>query len=200
MIHAFLVQCMCLWLMINCMTQLSSCEPEQTTLILGFGNPLCGDDGAGAKVIELLPKHQLPYNVSVMNAGLPGWSLPSWFEGWQTVILIDAMEMGEMPGTWRKIHLRPISENIQAGDDPIKFKQKSEIFSIHQPDLANGLALAEALDLLPSNLILYVIQPLTIEVGYSLSEAVQKSLPGLIESILDDLGIVIYEPKKNFAS
>ena len=181
------------------MSQLTRLEPEQTTLILGIGNSLCGDDGVGAKVVELLEKRQLPSNIRLMNAGLPGWSLPSWFEGWHTVIIVDAMEMGEIPGAWRKFQLRSASEKKQTGDDPIKFIQKSDIVSLHQPDLANGLALAEALDLYPTNLILYGIQPMTIEVGYSLSEAVHQSMPKLIECILDDLGIVIYEPKKNSA-
>jgi len=185
--------------MINDMPQPSGCEPKQTILVLGIGNSLCGDDGIGEKVVEELQMHQLPSNISVIHAGLPGWSLPSWFEGWQTVIMVDAMDMGEIPGTWRKIQLRSAVKNFLAGDNSIRFMQKSDILSLHQPDLANGLALAEALDLLPTNLILYGIQPKTIEVGSSLSEAVHQSLPELVENILNDLGIVIYEPKKNFA-
>jgi len=147
----------------------------------------------------MLENCRLPSTIRVMKAGLPGWGLPSWFEDWEKVILIDALEMGEKPGTWRQFELRPISLGLQDPDESVKFLLQSEVLSMHQPDLANGLALAEALDLMPSSLSLYGIQPTTIQAGCPLSEAVNQSLPELINKILDDLGIGIYEPKTNFA-
>jgi hydrogenase maturation protease len=84
-------------------------KTEHQTLILGIGNTLCGDDGAGIRVAEMLENCRLPSTIRVMKAGLPGWGLPSWFEDWEKVILIDALEMGEKPGTWRQFELRPIS-------------------------------------------------------------------------------------------
>ena len=180
------------------MTLPTNIKTEQKTLILGIGNTLCGDDGAGIRAVEMLETRQLPSTVRVMNAGLPGWALPSWFENWQNVILIDALEMGENPGTWRQFQLRPLPLGLQDQDKSVKFLLQSEVISLHQPDLANGLALAEALDLLPSNLSLYGIQPSTISVGHPLSKAVHQCLPGLIARILNDLGKGIYEPKTNF--
>lgn len=59
--------------------------------------------------------------------------------------------------------------------------------SLHQPDLAHGLALAQALELLPQSLVLYGIQPACLEAGACLSPAVINSLPGIIESILNDV-------------
>ena len=63
-------------------------------LILGVGNPLLGDDGAGIRAIEMLAERDLPPNVELQEAGTPGWGLPSWLDGRSSVILVDAVQMG----------------------------------------------------------------------------------------------------------
>ena len=83
-------------------------EQPQThnVLILGIGNPLCGDDGAGARAADLLADRCLPDGVHVQFAGTPGWGLSAWMEGWPSVILVDAVEMGASPGEWRRFQLK----------------------------------------------------------------------------------------------
>ena len=180
------------------MNQLKEGNVKEDTLVLGIGNPLCGDDGAGIRVVEMLKQRELPLGVQVMEAGLPGWGLPTWLDGWQSVILVDAVEMGASPGTWRLFQLRSTQQYGEEEPEPVLIKQQSESISLHQPDLANGLALADALDLLPQTLYLYGIQPDNTEIGSPLSPAVYKSIPLLIEKILEDLGKGIYEPETNF--
>jgi hydrogenase maturation protease len=145
-------------------------------LVLGIGNPLMGDDGVGNQVIELLAEENLPPNVRIEDAGLPGWGLPAWFEGWSNVILVDAVQMGRSPGYWRRF--RPEELQIELENDAL---------SLHQPDLACGLALAQALDLLPENLLLYGVEPADVNPGQALSPAVRNSLPDVVASILNDL-------------
>jgi hydrogenase maturation protease len=62
-------------------------EYPPVVLVLGIGNPLMGDDGVGSQVIQLLAENELPCGIKIENAGLPGWGLPAWFEGWNHVIL-----------------------------------------------------------------------------------------------------------------
>jgi len=159
------------------------------TLVLGVGNPLCGDDGVGSYAIEMLVEallptgcsqsadRNLPPGIQVQDAGLPGWGLPSWLEGWNSVFLVDAVEMGQEPGSWRKFY----PEDVQYGLD-------DETLSLHQPDLACGLALAQALNMLPEHLVIYGIQPADTSPGAPLSPRVSACLPELIEQILYDLG------------
>ena len=147
-------------------------NPAPEILVLGIGNPLMGDDGAGMRVIEMLAEKGLPPNVITEAAGLPGWGLPSWFEGRSNVILVDAMHMGQAPGSWRCF--RP---------EEIQVEMESDALSLHQPDLACGLALAQALELLPENLMLYGIEPSDITPGAALSSEVCASLPEIVESI-----------------
>jgi hydrogenase maturation protease len=145
------------------------------TLILGVGNPLYGDDGAGPRLVEMLAERNLPPNVQVQDAGLPGWGLPSWLEGWKTVFLVDAVDMGLEAGSWRRFRPEEVKLWLQDGE-----------LSLHQPDLACGLALAQALDLLPEQLVLYGVQPGQTDPGAPLSQQVSASLRGLADQIIFD--------------
>jgi hydrogenase maturation protease len=124
----------------------------------------------------LLAEKDLPPNVKIEDAGLPGWGLPAWFEGWSNVILVDAVQMGRSPGSWRRF--RPEEVQMVLEDDAL---------SLHQPDLACGLVLSQALDLLPENLVLYGVEPADVNPGETLSPAVRQSLPNVVASILNDL-------------
>ena len=179
----------------NC---LSGKQPGEHTLVLGIGNPLCGDDGAGIEAVEMLSRKTLPQGVRVMEAGLPGWELQSWLEGWLCVILIDAVDMDKPAGSCQVFQLND-TKSKGDGSENVKFKLQTEAISLHQPDLASGLALAEALNLLPQTLYLYGIQPADTELGKPLSPEVRTNLPELVDKIIEDLGKGIYEPKKNIA-
>jgi hydrogenase maturation protease len=146
--------------------------PERT-LILGVGNPLMGDDGAGIEAVRLLAEAPLPGNITVKEAGTPGWGLVEWIKDWPSVVIVDAVQMGLKPGEW---------QCFDAGD--FRFTSSEGVFSLHDSDLAGGLALAEALDLLPPQLSFYGIEPESTNLGMMLSPAVKAGLPGLVTSIL----------------
>jgi len=147
------------------------------TLVLGIGNTLCGDDGVGSYVVEELAKHALPPGAQVQDAGLPGWGLPTWLEGWKSVFLIDAVDMALPEGSWRSF--RFVDE---------RYLLQEEALSLHQADLACGLALAQELNLLPENLYIYGIQPANRTPGSSLSPVVRACIPELVTQIIQDLG------------
>jgi hydrogenase maturation protease len=145
-------------------------------LILGLGNPLCGDDGLGARAAEMLSKKHLPDSVEVRQAGTPGWELPLLLEGWPRVILIDAVEMGLMPGARRRFN-----------PEEVRLIATGKFFSVHEPDLATGLALAEALDLLPEELVVFGVEPESCEPGTKLNQKTEQALDGLVEDILNEV-------------
>ena len=146
------------------------------TLILGFGNPFYGDDGLGVRVVDMLAGTELPPWVSLAAAGTPGWELPAWLQGWPRAILIDAALMDLPPGAWRCFNPGSI-QMIKSGKH----------FSLHEAGLPDGLALAEALGMLPLEIILYCMQPESLEEGQELSQPVRSALTGLVEEIVVDL-------------
>jgi hydrogenase maturation protease len=164
----------------------SAATPRAGTLVLGVGSMLCGDDSVGPCLIDMLAGRSLPPGARVQYAGLPGWALPNWLEGWRSVFLVDAVDMGLSAGCWRRFRPEEVKLWLQDGN-----------LSLHQPDLASGLALAEALDLLPEQLYLYGVQPAQTDPGAPLSPQVSACLPGLADQIILDLGKIQYDTKAN---
>jgi hydrogenase maturation protease len=145
-------------------------------LVLGVGSPLFGDDGLGVRAVELLAERRLPPDVQVEEIGTPGLGLAAWLEGWPRVIIVDAVRMGETPGAWRRF---PPGQ--------VRRMACGQALSLHEPGLADGLAMAQALDLLPEHTVIYGVEPERTDAGQGLSPAVIQALPGLIDSILTDL-------------
>jgi hydrogenase maturation protease len=67
-------------------------------LVIGLGNPLMGDDGAGAAAAEILANDRtLARRVDVISADTDVLSCATQMERRRRVLLIDAVE-GEVPG------------------------------------------------------------------------------------------------------
>jgi hydrogenase maturation protease len=86
--------------------------------------------------------------------------------------------MGQKPGEWRR---------FEAGE--VRLIASQGALSLHESDLADGLALAQALDLLPERITFYGIEPESTAQGMRLSPSVRSSLSGLVGSILDDFAL-----------
>jgi len=154
----------------------ASQKPPKEVLVLGVGNTLCGDDGLGIRALETLAACSLPAWVELATVGLPGWELPLWLKGRRKVILVDAMEMGLLPGEMRRFDIEQVELTSRDGH-----------LRLHETDLAGGLALAEALNALPAALILFGIQPVQCVPGHELSPQIRKALPELISAILEEI-------------
>lgn len=69
-------------------------------LVAGVGNIFLGDDGFGVEVVRRLGTERFPENVSVGDFGIKGIHLAyELLDGYETLILIDAVPRGEEPGT-----------------------------------------------------------------------------------------------------
>jgi hydrogenase maturation protease len=152
-------------------------------LVLGIGQSLRGDDGAGIAAIqhwqEVFPESADHPSVSVGTSELPGISLLDDLSGYQAAILVDAVRSGAEAG-----HLHLLVEA-----DLAAFAAGST--SAHGLGVSETLALGRKLypDQLPQTVILIGIEAGTVELGDSLSEEVRRALPRaaqLIESQLRD--------------
>ncbi len=145
-------------------------------LILGLGNPLLGDEGIGVRVVEELKGLELPDGVTVVEGGTAGLGLIGLMEGYQRVIIVDAADMGHPPG--RVVRFTPLEARFKTAEAPL---------SLHQIGLGEVLALAEALEVAPAELVIIGIQPSRIEGGVGLSPEVEGAIPQIIRIILDEL-------------
>jgi len=150
--------------------------PLPGTLILGLGNPLRGDDGVGVRVVESLSKLALPNEVEVVDGGTQGLGLVTLLEGRQRVILVDAADMGQKPGQFVRFTL---DEARILGDNPS--------MAIHEAGLRDVLVLAQALKVLPDQVIIFGVQPAKIEGDSALGAQVEATLPSLVRAVLAEI-------------
>jgi hydrogenase maturation protease len=150
---------------------------SKDTLILGVGNPLYGDDAIGVVAAHALQgRHDLPPHVSVVDGGTEGVGLIPLIEDYQRVLLIDAVPMDQPPGTIRRFtwdEVRPIPHE--------------RALSLHQSDLTGALVLAETLDCLPREVVIYGVQPHNIGWDQPMSTAVENALPALLDSLINEV-------------
>jgi hydrogenase maturation protease len=150
-------------------------------LVLGVGSPLCGDDGVSIQVLELLKQHELPEDVVLLDAGTPGFEMVCQLQEWAQVgggqvTIVDAVNMGEMPGVWRRFT-----------PEEVRLIASGEHLSLHQVDLADSLALADALGVLPEKIVIYGIEPACTDWKMELSPEVSAVVPELVKDILGEL-------------
>ncbi len=150
-------------------------------VIIGVGQTLRGDDGAGLAAVQLWqriypPSTDLP-SVRVELAELPGLSLIDLFMGTDAAILVDAVRSGAKPGC---IHL--ISES-----DLAAFESSSG--SAHGMGVAESLALGRRLypEKMPADIILIGIEASAIELGEMLSPEVKYAIQQAARSIEEQL-------------
>lgn len=155
-------------------------------LVLGVGNILMGDDGVGIRAVEEIKKrYYIPENVEIIDGGTSGLDLLPFIADKDYLIIIDAIKSGATPGTVL----------MAEGDDvPARFRMR---ISPHQLGISELLATAVLTGDLPKNIVLFGIEPKTIQLGINLSNEVKAGLDKLIKTVVDYLDSIGYrlEPK-----
>ena len=141
------------------------------TLVVGIGDPLRGDDGAGSAVIERLRRRPLP-GVRLETHWGEGAALMALWQGYRRVILMDAMVSGAPPGTLRWFGL----ENLPASD--------TFPYSTHRFGLAEALQLAVVLGELPEEMQVLGIEGREFSPGARLSPEVEEAVEAACEQLL----------------
>ena len=145
-------------------------------LVLGIGNLVMGDDGAGVRVVQELQKRYLfPPHVEIMDGGTLGLDLLPKLEGIGRLLVVDAVETGGEPGTV----VRLLGEEL-----PIALQTK---VSPHQMGLKDLLAVAELTGHAPREMVLVGIQPASIGMDIELSPYVAEKLEEMIANVVTKL-------------
>jgi hydrogenase maturation protease len=146
------------------------------TLVLGAGNLLLSDDGLGIHTIRRLQEvTQLPEEVQVLDGGTLGLGLLHYLEGVSHLLIVDALETGQPPGTVTRL----------AGEEvPAYFALKMSPHEIGLPDM---LFAAKLCDLYPVEVVIWGIQPEKVAVGLDLSPLVAGQVDVLVSNVLGEL-------------
>ncbi len=139
-------------------------------LVAGVGNVLRGDDGFGPAVTRLL-SDDMPDGVEVIETGIGGIALlQELMTGCDGLILVDAVDQGEAPGT--VIFMRPdVPEAVHVPD-------------VHLANPDRVLSMAKTMGVLPERVIIVGCQVSSVDtLGEGLSPEVERALAIAVKKI-----------------
>ncbi|MDR1200287.1 MAG: hydrogenase maturation protease [Tannerellaceae bacterium] len=144
------------------------------TLIVGVGNLLLKDEGAGIHVVRILEEEELPSGVTLIDGGTGGLHLISWLTGYDRIIMVDATLDSHPPGTVRMLQPRFASD----------FPPLMSAHEIGLKDMIEVMALSG--DLPPIYLVVISVENIS-EVGTTLTSSVEAAIPDAIKIIKEIL-------------
>ncbi len=144
------------------------------TLVLGIGNSLMTDDGAGVHAaLRLSTIVGDDPAVTVLDAGTLSFSLLHYLEAADALIAFDATRSGLVPG----------GISVHEGASFDRFVQRNGR-SVHEVGLADLLDMARLSGRLPDRRVLIGIEPASIEWGLEPTPSVARALPACVELAL----------------
>ena len=161
------------------------------TLVIGLGNPILTDDGVGVKVayaIEDALAARPDDEITVTEASVGGLRLMEMMVGYDRVILIDALTLGDAPPGFIQRMTLPDLEAISP-------TQHSA--SAHDASLVTALDSGRRMGLpLPDDIIIYAISVENVlDFSDTPTPAVARAIPEVTKAVLGELGIVA--PKRS---
>jgi hydrogenase maturation protease len=147
------------------------------TLVLGLGNLILSDDGAGIRVAQEVGKQLNDPQITVSETSAAGLSLLDSIVGYDKVIIIDAIQ----------------TKKGQAGQI---YRMKSEDFSFakhfsspHQTNLVTALELGKMLGLvMPQKITIFAVEAKDIaSFSEKCTPEVERAIPEAIKMVLEEL-------------
>lgn len=156
---------------------------DTRVLVMGIGNPLMRDEGAGPRVVELLLKgFVFPDGVEVIDAGTMGFGILDVIRGIDQLIVVDALrETGHPAGTVLLLTPDEMSEN-------------QVMHSLHDTRLVDVLQAAALMDRAPETVAVGIQIEAIEEWVLELSEPVAEALPIAAAAVLDRLRALGIDP------
>lgn len=136
------------------------------------------DDAAGVRVIEALRRREFSCDgVELLDGGTLGLDLLPRLEGVERLLIVDAVEAKQPPGSVLRLEGEEITAVFRT------------MLSPHQMGLQDLLAVASLTGCLPNEIILWGVQPSSIEMGMELSPAVAPRIGFLADRVLEELAV-----------
>ncbi len=144
-------------------------------LVAGIGNIFLGDDGFGVEVAARLRGVDMPEGVRVEDFGIRGVHLAyELLDGYDALVMVDAVPMGEPPGTVALIEPDPAGE---VGE------HATPAMDAHSMNPAVVLQMLAAMGGQVGRVVVVGCQPSVIEEGMGLSPAVAAAVERGVDAV-----------------
>ena len=149
---------------------------QRPVLVLGMGNILLEDEGLGIHALNLLRKQfTFSEEVEFIDGGTSGMSLIDQISSRKHLLVLDAVQTGEPPGTLVK---------MRDTDVPVYFGTK---VTFHQLGLSDVLANLELSGEQPDHVTVLGLVPQSLEMSLELSEHINSRLSELVHAAAGEL-------------
>jgi hydrogenase maturation protease len=154
----------------------NSSADHKPVAVIGIGNYLRGDDGAGIHAVDRLREQEANRLADIIDGATAGPGLKFFIEDRDKVIFIDAGTFGKAPGTFVRF-------------TPAEIRTRKELsgLSLHEFDLISFLSSPPPGMKLPPDLVIYCIEPASMEPGDRLSPEVDAGLSRLVAEVLEEI-------------
>ncbi|ENQ3080668.1 HyaD/HybD family hydrogenase maturation endopeptidase [Bacillus cereus] len=144
--------------------------------ILGIGNTLFTDEGVGIHLLPLLEEaYKDDMQVEIIEGLTDGMKLLGPVEEAENLIIIDAINAGVEGGTIL---------SLEGDEIPAYFGIK---MSVHQMGFQEVLFAAKFRERYPKKIIMFGMQPTSLELGVELTETNQAKLEDLAEAVMNQV-------------
>lgn len=145
-------------------------------VVVGVGNILMKDEGLGVHTIERLRKENLPDNIELYDAGTSLHLVLGNLEGFDKMIIVDAVKAGSKPATIHRFTLKEL-EGAQ-GKNEIPF-----MLSLHDLNVPYAFKLEKLVSRLPEEVLFIGMEPEKIEPGLELSKSLEEEMEHFLKEI-----------------
>ena len=153
--------------------------PRAQTVVIGVGNPLRGDDGAGPAVVRALRAAGVPEGVGLFEAEAGAVDIMELWEGAHLAIVVDAVRSGATPGSIHRLELPGGTATSRR--------------SSHGLELDEAAGIAQALGRLPARLVTFGVEVKACELGAPLSIPVARAVRSVAGEIA---GLLLRPPSR----
>jgi len=141
--------------------------------VLGIGNLLLGDEGAGVRAVNVLrDEYRFPDHVRFIDGGTMGLDLLPFIEGSERLLILDAVDFRAKPGTVGVVE----GVNLRAFLDTK--------LSVHQIGLPDMLFAAAFTGITPPEMCLVGIQPGRLETGLKMTADLEDNFQAFLDAAL----------------
>jgi len=148
-------------------------------LVLGIGNTLLMDEGAGVHVLSALRAGPaLPDDVELLDGGTLSFTLAGPIQDADALIVVDAANIDSPAGHWR----------LMEGDAMDAFLLGNRKSTVHEVGLTDLRAIALLAGHWPARRAMLAIQPQVMDWGEAPTAVVAAAIPAVAAAIFDLVG------------
>ena len=142
--------------------------------VIGIGNILMADEGAGVEALKLLGEREYPGQVDLIDAGTAFFAIVSDLKDYDKLIIIDVVRGDQPPGTVYRFEL----DDVKGGD---------VLVSLHDIGVVDSLRMERLVGKVPDDIVFFGIEPEEITLSIGLSPSVKNGVEHLVDRVIEEL-------------